>query len=46
MHTKTSLWKDDFDPEEVMEAAVDKGKFLIRRLLKGYKFDEKNEDDD
>ena len=25
---------DDFDPEEAMEAAVDKRKFLIKRLLK------------
>jgi hypothetical protein len=29
-----------------MEAAVNKRKFLIRRLLKGYKFDEKNNDVD
>ena len=27
---------DDFDPEEAMEAAVDKRKFLIKRLLKEY----------
>ena len=25
---------DDFDPEEAMEAAVDKRKFLMKRLLK------------
>ena len=25
---------DDFDPEEAMEAAVDKRKFLIKRLLR------------
>ena len=29
---------DDFDPKEAMEAAVDKRKFLIRRLLKDYSF--------
>ena len=47
MHTKDELVEnDDFDPEEVMEAAVDKRKFLIRRLLKGYNFDEKNDDDE
>ena len=45
MHTKDELVEnDDFDPEEVMEAAVDKRKFLIRRLLKGYNFDEGNDD--
>ena len=27
---------DDFDPEEAMDAAIDKRKFLIRRLLKDY----------
>jgi hypothetical protein len=36
---------DDFDPEEALEAAVDKRKFLIRRLLKGYDSDEENDDD-
>ena len=35
MHTKDALVEnDDFDPEEALEAAVDKRKFLIRRLLK------------
>ena len=35
MHTKNALVEnDDFDPEEALEAAVDKRKFLIRRLLK------------
>jgi hypothetical protein len=34
MHTEDELVEnDDFDPEEAMEAAVDKRKFLIRRLL-------------
>ena len=47
MHTKDELVEnDDFDPEEAMEAAVDKWKFLIKRLLKGYNFDEENDDDD
>jgi hypothetical protein len=47
MHTKDELVEnDDFDPEEATEAAVDKRKFLIRRLLKGYNFDEENDDDD
>ena len=46
MHTKDALVeKDDFDPEEALEAAVDKRKFLIRRLLKRYDFDEENDDD-
>ena len=46
MHTKDALVEnDDFDPEEALEAAVDKRKFLIRRLLKGYNFDEENDDD-
>ncbi len=27
---------DDFNPEEAMEAAVDKRKFLIKKLLKDY----------
>ena len=35
MQTKNALMKnDDFDLEEAMEAAIDKRKFLIRRLLK------------
>ena len=47
MHTKDALVEnDDFDPEEALEAAVDKRKFLIRRLLKRYDFDEENDDDD
>ena len=46
MHTKDALVEnDDFDPEEALEAAVDMRKFLIRRLLKGYDFDEENDDD-
>ena len=46
MHTKDALVENDyFDPEEALDAAVDKRKFLIRRLLKGYYFDEENDDD-
>ena len=46
MHTKDALVEnDDFDPEEALEAAVDKRKFLIRKLLKGYDSDEENDDD-
>ena len=37
---------DDFDPDEAMEAAVNKRKFLIKRLLKDYSFTEKNDDKD
>ena len=37
---------DDFDPEEAIEAAVDKGKFLINRLLKDYSFSEDSDDED
>ena len=37
---------DDFDPEEAMEAAVDKRKFLIKRLLKDYSFTEDSDDED
>jgi uncharacterized UPF0160 family protein len=46
MHTKDALVEnDDFDPEEGLDAAVDRRKFLIRRLLKRYDFDEENDDD-
>ena len=37
---------DDFDPEEAMEAAVDKRKFLIKRLLRDCSFTEDNDDED
>ena len=40
---------DDFDPDEgheAMETAVDKRKFLIKRLLKDYSFTEENDDKD
>ena len=36
----------DFDPEEAMEAVVDKKKFLIKRLLKNYNFPEGSDDED
>ena len=46
MQTKDALAEnDDFDPEEALEAAVHKRKFLIKRLLKGHNFDEENDDD-
>ena len=45
MQTKNASMKnDDFDPEEAMEAAIDKRKFLIRRLLKDYSFTKENDD--
>ena len=37
---------DDFDPEEATEAAVEKRKFLIKRLLKVYSFTEDSDDED
>ena len=37
---------DDFDPEEATEAAVDKRKFLIKRLLKDYSFTKDSDDED
>jgi hypothetical protein len=44
-HTKDTLVEnDDFDPEEALEAVVDMRKFIIKRLLKGHKFDEKNDE--
>ncbi len=47
MQTKDAFVdKDDFDPEEAMEAAVNKRKFLIKRLLKDYSFIEENNDED
>ena len=48
MQTKNALANDDdFDPEEAMEAAVNKRKFLIKRRLKDYSFteDSDNEED-
>ena len=37
---------DDFDQEEAMEAAIDKRKFLTKRILKDYSFTEENDDGD
>ena len=38
--------KDGFDPEEAKGVAVDKRKFLIKRLLKDHSFTEKDDDED
>ena len=47
MRTKNALVNDDdFDPEEVMEAAVNRRKFLIKRRLKGYSFTDARDDKD
>ncbi len=47
MQTKDAyVDNDDFDPEAAMEAAVDKRKFLIKRLLKGYSFTEEDDNKD
>ena len=47
MQTKDAFVEnDDFDPEEAMEAAVDKRKFLIKKLLKDYSFTEDSDDED
>ena len=37
---------DDVDPEEAMEAAVDKRKFLIKKVLKDYTFTDDSADED
>ena len=37
---------NDFDPDEAMDAAVDKRKFPIKRLLKDYSFTKENDDKD
>ena len=47
MQTKDAFVNDDdFDPEEAMEAAVNKRKFLINRRLKGYNFTEDSDDEE
>ena len=47
MQTRNSLVNDDdFDPEEAMNAAVNKRKFLINRHLKDYNFTEDNDDEE
>ena len=41
-HTIDAFVKnDDFDPVEAIEAAIDKRKFLIKRLLKDHEFEDK-----
>ena len=37
---------EDFNPEEAMAAAVDKRKFLIKRLLKDYREGSDADDED
>ena len=47
MQTKDAFVEnDDFAPEEAMEAAVDKRKFLIKKLLKYYSFTKDSDDED
>ena len=46
MQTRDTFMDSDFDPEEAMEAVVDKRKFLIKRLLKDYSFTEDSNDED
>ena len=47
MQTKDAFVNDDnFDPEEAIQAAVDKRKFLIKKLLKDYTFTEDSDDED
>ena len=47
MQTKEAFVEnDDFDPEEAIEAAIDKRKFLIKRILKNYIFNVEDDDED
>ena len=47
MQTKNALVNDDdFDPEEAMEAAVNKRKFLIKRCLKDCSFNEDSDNEE
>ena len=47
MQTKDAFVNDDdFDPEEAMEAAVNKRKFLINRCLKDYNLTEDSDDEE
>ena len=47
MQTKDAYMKNDhFDAEEATEAAIDKRKFLINRLLKDYSFSKESNDED
>ena len=51
VHRKIMQTKDDFvsndnfDPEEAIEAAVEKRKFLFKRLLKDYTFTDSDDED-
>ena len=45
-HKSAFVENDDFAPEEAMEAAVDKRKFLIKKLLKDYSFTKDSDDED
>ena len=51
VHRKIMQTKDDFvsndnfDPEEAVEAAVEKRKFLFKRLLKDYTFTDSDDED-
>ena len=47
MQTKDALVNDDdFDPEEAMEAVVNRRKFLIKKRLKDYSFTDDSDDKD
>ena len=46
MQTKDAYMKNDhFHAEEATEAAIDKRKFLIKRLLKDYSFSEESDNE-
>ena len=46
MQTKDDfVSNDNFDPEEAIEAAVEKRKFLFKRLLKDYSFTDSDDED-
>ena len=47
MQTKEALTNEDsFDPDEALSAAVDKRKFLLKKLLKDQARFSDNDDDD
>ena len=44
LHTKDAFVEiDDFDPEKAIKAAIDKRKFLMKRLLNDHEFANKEE---
>ncbi len=45
-HKDCLCGNDDFDPEEAMEAPVDREKILIKKLLKGLFFYRRRDDED